>query len=428
MRRQEQAARQGTGPAASSEGSAVLASPVHCFSPRRGLTVATAVAVLLSTNLAVADARSPAVRAVTVTALPTPAGWSSQATHVSERGHVVGRLTRSIGDEQRRRMFMWHRGVLTDLGTLGGRNTYGAEPELAERPTIVNRRGVVVGTSQLADGRERAFRWRDGVMTDLGTLPGTTDSRATAVNDRGDVIGVSVRESGDGIVPRGFLWRREKMTDLGDARAVSVNDRGQVLLDMDGTRAAVWEGGRVTPVSGPSGDRGIYGVDLNERGTVLAAEEDGWEDALPTPYRWRSSTRLAVMPWNREEFSAMPLDLNERDEVLAVGGRNYDEFGGLLWRGGVITRLDGLSGVEALNNRSQVAGVVLGVRGEVLGGALARREGHRAAVPARSALQQHAGRERRRTGRRVERRPCRGVEDAGPRLSPLLRLGRCLGT
>ena len=54
--------------------------------------------------------------------------------------------------------------AVRDLGTLGGTDADGVG---------VNDRGWVVGISRVAgDQSGHAFLWRDGVMTDLGTLGG----------------------------------------------------------------------------------------------------------------------------------------------------------------------------------------------------------------------------------------------------------------
>src|ERR1700730_6297469 len=59
---------------------------------------------------------------------------------------------------------------LVNLGTLGGTlqsNAYGG----------VNDRGWVTGDANLqGDTNEHAFLWRDGLMTDLGTLGGSNSS------------------------------------------------------------------------------------------------------------------------------------------------------------------------------------------------------------------------------------------------------------
>lgn len=87
---------------------------------------------------------------------------------------------------------------MTDLGTLGGTDS---------RAVAINDRGQVIGTSSTASGRYHAFIWQDGVMTDLGVLPGKSNSKAAAINDRGQVVG----DSDD----RAFLWQHKRMTDLG---------------------------------------------------------------------------------------------------------------------------------------------------------------------------------------------------------------------
>ena len=56
----------------------------------------------------------------------------------------------------------------------------------------INAGGQVVGWSDAATGL-RAFLWDNGVMTDLGDLPGGTDqSVARSVNDSGQVVGGEV--------------------------------------------------------------------------------------------------------------------------------------------------------------------------------------------------------------------------------------------
>src|SRR5437899_360015 len=77
------------------------------------------------------------------------------------------------------------RWVITDLGTLGRRyRDSGA--------SAINERGQVVGDSATASGKQHAFLWQNGKMTDLGTLGRAyTDSGAVAINDRGQVVGTS---------------------------------------------------------------------------------------------------------------------------------------------------------------------------------------------------------------------------------------------
>jgi probable HAF family extracellular repeat protein len=50
----------------------------------------------------------------------------------------------------------------------------------------------------------RAFVWRDGAMTDLGTL-GRSSSQAIEINERGHIIGNSDTLSGS---THAVLWRR----------------------------------------------------------------------------------------------------------------------------------------------------------------------------------------------------------------------------
>jgi len=95
---------------------------------------------------------------------------------------------------------------ITDLGTLGGTISvaYG-----------INASGQVAGFSYFANGSgPRAFLWQNGVMTDLGTLPGGSISQGLGINDSGQLVGRS-NIGGETSEYHPFLWQNGVMTDLG---------------------------------------------------------------------------------------------------------------------------------------------------------------------------------------------------------------------
>src|SRR5262249_27218729 len=106
--------------------------------------------------------------------------------------------------------------------------------------SALNDRGVVVGSSGINDDPEGVFHgalWEGGKVRDLGTLGGAV-SAALDVNDQGEVVGWSYRRGGH--IQHGFLWEngRSRMRDLGTLRrlpaawggsmALAINDHGQV--------------------------------------------------------------------------------------------------------------------------------------------------------------------------------------------------------
>src|SRR5579864_5357387 len=87
--------------------------------------------------------------------------------------------------------------TVKELPTLGGTfsNAFGGP----------NNRGWVTGDANLAgDQTEHGFLWRDGVITDLGTLGGLNSSVPTPVkNDRSLITGVAQTATVD---PLGEFW------------------------------------------------------------------------------------------------------------------------------------------------------------------------------------------------------------------------------
>ena len=125
---------------------------------------------------------------------------------------------------------IWHNGVATMLA--GGLN--GAAYD-------INEGGLVVGTALDEQGLLRAALWDKDSLTLLNQLPSefSTLSGATAVNERGEVVGYSERigEGPDGMAA--VLWRDGVAIDLNTQvetfdgwrliTANGINDAGQVI-------------------------------------------------------------------------------------------------------------------------------------------------------------------------------------------------------
>jgi probable HAF family extracellular repeat protein len=168
------------------------------------------------------------------------------ATAVNNAGTVIGTWAQVIDNTYRVRRFIWRDGHMTDLGTLGGDESPTTNSADGGRDQL-NERDQVTGQSETATGEHHAFLWSEGTMRDLGTLGGP-GSVGLAINDRGEVAGVSNTAAGPASA---FLWRDGEMIDLGalsgvpgEGFATAINDRGQVIgstSDGEALHLVLWE-------------------------------------------------------------------------------------------------------------------------------------------------------------------------------------------
>ncbi|WP_156757614.1 hypothetical protein [Actinokineospora pegani] len=124
--------------------------------------------------------------------------------------NAAGEVLLSCADSGRGRVALWRDGGLTDIGSLGGGDTRLPATGPRTGPWL-NAAGEVTGVSATRDGRYHAFRWRGGTMTDL--TPAAAHSTSHGVNERGDIAGEVPATGGPG--SRAALWHREGVTHLG---------------------------------------------------------------------------------------------------------------------------------------------------------------------------------------------------------------------
>ena len=215
-----------------------------------------------------------------------PGMLGSSAMAVNARGQVLCNAGDSASAEygvskygQKSRAFLWERGKVTDLGSLGGGFTF------AE---ALNDRGQVVGLSTTRTGQKHAFLWEKGRMIDLNPL-GQLGSEAVALNERGQVVGNTHTSDGYGDAPRAFLWEKGRMRDLGVlpgrdwSWAVAINERGQVVglsgsQEMSSWAVFLWAGGTLTALRGGQpawGGTSPDSVDINEAGQIVGTVNTG---------------------------------------------------------------------------------------------------------------------------------------------------------
>ncbi len=206
-------------------------------------------------------------------AQPVPLSF---AAAISDRGAVVGKVTFDSAGIQLTRAALWDGSAVTLLGTLGGRASWAV---------AISSTGWVVGGSTTASGDVHPFRWRSGVMEDLGGS-GEFDT-GREVSWEGDFVDDQGRVAGQ--LPE---WGLFLLWQDGTVQRVPCHDCLTHVLDMNrhgvftGAGGWVWDNGTARFLDGA--DFGSnWGITINDRGVVAGFSWSGTPNASATiPSLW----------------------------------------------------------------------------------------------------------------------------------------------
>ena len=264
---------------------------------------------------------------------------------------------------------------LVALGTLPG-DVMGLAIDINEGGQIVGRSGN--WNPGCDTGECNAVLWDHGTITDLDMLPGHDYSEAWAINDQGEIVGLSSSSTSGS---RAVLWGHDTITELGmppggvSAIATGINERGQIIGSGENSTeqyGILWDNGSITELSaedtwwdcpiGALGYAHAYGI--NNLGQVVGVSTTltGVHAVL-----WENDTitDLGTLPLPGHNYSEA-FGINDRGQIMGLSGIwsagpicDAGECNAVLWENGTITDLGvpmtGYAMPLGINNRRQLA-------------------------------------------------------------------------
>ena len=242
--------------------------------------------------------------------------------------------------------------TITDLPSLGGTNS---------RANSTNNRGWLAGYSNLTGNQSRhAALWRDGALTDLGTLGGPNSNVTWSVkSDSGIVAGISQTSTPD---PLGEAWSSA-------AFYPGATGTGYINLGF------VWENGTMRALPTLGGNNG-FATGANSRGQVVGWAENTVHDPTcvpPQQLQFRpvvygpKGNQISELPLLAGDTSGAATGINEQGQAVGISGICDQAVGrftakhALLWDNGKIVDLGNLGAPwwntpTNINQRGDVVG------------------------------------------------------------------------
>ena len=283
------------------------------------------------------------------------------------------------------------------LGTLGG-------PNSSINWNGINDPGEAVGMSETTvpdpNGEDLCgfgthliclpFLWRNGVMRALPTVGGN-NGQASAINNRGQVVGYAENGILDATCPPGItnnfvdlpvLWTKSKAQALPtigtdpDGIAYGINNQGQAV-GYSGTCTAanfgvLWDKGTATALP-DLGDPGAIAFAINSHGQIVGQAVDS--NGTPLAALWQNNTVTALGGLLPGDIATFATSINNQGQVVgsafnANNGASWSH--GLLWQNGVMIDLNSVFpgssnlyvvSASNINDSGQIAGMAVYMAG-----------------------------------------------------------------
>jgi probable HAF family extracellular repeat protein len=163
-------------------------------------------------------------------ALGTLGGTVSSASDINSSGKIAGQST--LTGPTQLRATLWNGTTRTNLG-------FGSLSGAAAHGNGINEAGQVVGAVEIVTDTvtSHAVLWDSGIVTDLGTLGGKHSS-ALAINNSGEIAGWS--DVNGEPYRHATLWVGTTPTDLNSLLDAATVDAGWILLDAAGINDNGW--------------------------------------------------------------------------------------------------------------------------------------------------------------------------------------------
>jgi probable HAF family extracellular repeat protein len=353
-----------------------------------GMTLFAALAIPV--RLA-AQGQNQELARYTVTDLGTLGGTWSWGGGLSNSGWVEGRST--LPGDTAMHPVLWRKGVMKDLGTLGGPNA-----DAAWRPSDS---GNVGGASETAAPDPFAedfcgygtnliclpIVWWNGIqkMTPLPTLGGN-NGWAAGINDQNELAGVAENTTDEPTCAgtsqvfqfKPVVWAKGKVHQLptfpGDpvGMAWGINYWGQATGYTGNCTTAfhalLWQNGMAIDLGNLGGVMNNEGDDIDNKGQVVGSS-DLLGDTTMHGFLWKKSTGMI-------DLGTLPGDVgSDADGINNLGqvvGGSWDADGNdraYLWQNGVMRDLNTLippdsplyliEATGTINDQGQIAGIAL---------------------------------------------------------------------
>ena len=260
-------------------------------------------------------------------------------------------------------------GVVADRGPPRFTNLFAAAPGRARRlkglalmtTFSVNRLGFAVAVllSGVAGDAWGQVQYK---VTDLGTLPGGTSSYPFAINNLGQIAGVSYTSID---VASAFLYSGGTMQNLNDllggenSVATGIDDKGQVVgySDASGVYAFLYSNGTITDLGTlPGGSQSIARA-INNLGQVVGVTENssGFQHA----FLYSGSGPMQDLGTLPGGTLSVAYDINDSGQIVGYAPTSSGAGSAFLYSGGSMQNLGSLGGSSvayAINDVGQVVG------------------------------------------------------------------------